>query len=168
MAVALTYRVASCQQPPYVVTVVVPYAAILPITDTADHSLGHTLCDLAGQPYRQISPRLSAFGVKWVVLHENIHVAQTRAHEGGCFGFSMHYGHDEAFRLQMEADAFCGVHDAQFASGVTPDPSLAQIVSNLMSRPDSLHPDKGYAGTWTIDGVKHAMRCWKPATDTTR
>lgn len=162
LAIVVTYRVASCQQPPYVVTVVVPYAAILPITDTSDHSLGHTFCDLAGQPYRTVSMRLSVEDVQWVVLHENIHVVQMREHEGGCFGFAMHYRTDESFRLQMEADAFCGTYTAQVAAGVPPTPTLLHIVVNLMSRPDSLNPNRGYPGHWTIEDAEKAMRCWKP------
>lgn len=144
----------AAQELPRIIVVTRPYAAMLPL-DTADHALGRTGCDLGNQPVIYINPRIRAEYVPWVLTHEKIHAYQSWNYPGGCFAFAKRYAEDDAFRLQSEADAFCGVWQAQTESGMEPLPNLATIVALLLSP-----KQEGYSGHWTEADVKKALACW--------
>ena len=147
--------VAPCQTTTHVVTRTVPYVALV-LQDTADHgALGRSGCDQTGQPYRSISAWAPILLVPWIVLHEDIHVEQMRAHKGGCIGFAIEYNTNPAAKLHYEAEAYCGVFTAQTSVGMTPDPSLHSIVRRLQA---TYHED------WDEDEIHAAMTCWKPPT----
>ncbi len=118
---------------PAVVTVVEPYAALLP-QDSSETYLGSMKCDLAGQPYMLLNPRLTPEQVSWVIIHERIHVSQARKYLGGCLNYAHRYETDSLFRLSQEAESFCGVFMAQRKVGINPDPDYEGIIWRLSNR----------------------------------
>lgn len=161
LAFAVTLATTSCcaSQAPSpaagVIAVVQPYAAVLVLADTADHSLGRTGCDLNGQPVIWLHRGLPPERVAAVLLHERVHVEQMRAYVDGCFEFAERYRSDAAFKLRAEAEAFCVVYEAQRRVGAAADPSVARILQILMT-PGPL----GYGATWSEAEAKRAMACW--------
>lgn len=143
---------AGCGNPPTrVVTMVVPYVAVLPLDVQRDPGLdGRVICDMIGVPVILLRPTLPPEQIPFVMLHEKIHVAQAQAHPRGCIGLRTQMAQDTMYRLQMEAEAFCGVVEAQRRMQVKPEPSVREIVDILATR---------YYAAYDSTAITAAMRC---------
>jgi hypothetical protein len=142
-----------------VVPVVSAYTAVLLIDDTLDVALGRTACDLNDNAVIYLRGGMARGQLESVLLHERIHVAQTRAFAAGCSAYVARYNSDDAFRLRVEAEAFCGVYEVQMRVSGAANPNLLAIVQTLMQQ-------RSYKATWTPADVRRAMRCWAAAPDT--
>lgn len=135
---------------PRVVTVVVPYVAVLPLEAERDSTmLGKQRCDLNGNPTVFVDTTQTPETQRWILTHEAIHVAQTRVH-GGCKAFGERYRDDANFRLMVESEAFCQVALAQQAAGVKVWPDRRDIIWRLQFR---------YGLLVLPDSIEKAVRC---------
>jgi hypothetical protein len=150
-ALVLLALAVACQpiEPPRVVTVVVPYTAVLPLDPGETNIMGKSGCDMNGAPVIWIHPLLPPEEAQWVLVHERIHITQKYAH-GGCLPFMKKYREDRSFRLDMEVEAFCGTYLAQVAAKVPPNPTRDAIEHILHVY---------YGQIWSAQEVKDAMVC---------
>lgn len=136
-------------------TVITPYVAVIPYdfsgesNETARTRIGAVRCDLAGKPFILVSSSLDGLALSSVLLHEKVHVQQSLAFPS-CIEFRARYTTDSMFRLAIEAQAYCAVHDTQRAAGATPDPTHQQIVGILRQK---------YDAEYTDDAVRSALPC---------
>lgn len=116
---------------PQIVTVPVPYVAIIPVESTDRPNVrGRVECDMVGHPYIRIRRGLPPEVQASTLLHERLHVAQAQAY-GSCLRFAARYQQDSLFRLSTESAAYCGVLIAQRAAQMKPDPDFDTIVQIL-------------------------------------
>lgn len=138
---------------PRVVTMVEPYTPILPLDERANPGLdGRVLCDLLGMPVIYIRLSLPDSVAPMVLLHEKIHVEQAYA-MGGCRNLRQRISSDSMFRLQMEADAFCGVFNTERLAGHPPHESVQDIFAVLSTK---------YQAAYDSAAVWKAMKCAPP------
>lgn len=150
LALAVACGVQQVPAVPHVVTVIQPYVAVVPLAASGGITIGQVQCDRgAGYPYIQIDTTLTPEETAAVLIHENIHVAQVRAY-GSCRAFAARYEADTTFRLQVEADAYCGTLNAQRAAKRPADPVFDDIVAMLM---------QNYRARYTRDAVLKALPC---------
>lgn len=87
----------------------VPYVAILP-DDLGATMSGRTICDLRGEPVVLVNYNvLNKPFLQYTLIHEYVHVAQSRRLRGGCRELITRYLVDPAFRLAVEGEAYCVV-----------------------------------------------------------
>lgn len=140
---------ASPTPPPRVVTVVVPYVALLPIESFSDFD-GRVRCDLQGNPVIYIRTTMEPEQQAWIIVHERVHVAQSQAYPGGCFGLRDEMARDSMFRLRVEAAAYCETFNAQRVAKVEPRPTFGEIVTILRQY---------YLAAYDSSAVRSAMPC---------
>lgn len=134
---------------PRVVTVVQPYTAVLPLDSSNTQSLGQLRCDMANQPVIFIHPRLSPERQAWILVHERVHLEQSRVY-GGCKVYYLRMGTDTLFRLAMEGEAFCQVAKAQRQMNAAIEPSYAEAFWLLR---------KSYYSDYDSSAVVGALNC---------
>lgn len=152
IVLAVFFVGAACALAPYprVVTAIEPYTPILPLDEIANPGLdGQVRCDLQGMPVIYIRLTLPDRVAPMVLLHEKIHVTQAHA-VGGCIKLRQRISSDTMFRLQMEADAFCGVYLTEQLAGETPHESVGTIFQTLSTK---------YGAAYDSAAVRKAMRC---------
>lgn len=113
--------------------IVQDYVPVLFLNANEPRAIGKMECDVFGHPIVYVHPAISLERRAWVLVHERLHVGQTKVN-GGCEPFQLRMQRDSLFRLEMEAGAYCGVLEAQRFTNARQDPDYAQIVDILREK----------------------------------
>lgn len=109
------------------------YVPTLFLDPREQRAIGKMECDLFNHPVVYVHPAITKERRAWVIVHEKIHVSQTREH-GGCDAFQQRMADDSSFRLAREAEAYCGSLQAQQYVRAEINPTYADIVEILREK----------------------------------
>lgn len=114
-----------------------PAVKVLPVVNVwpmgfapQDSASAHTTCDMRGNPIVIINKKMFAdttiprWRWKYIMVHEQKHVEQIWALDGGCHEAHARYVSDPNFRLKMELEAYCVEWQAMLKDDVLKEPHV--------------------------------------------
>ena len=93
---------------------------------------GITTCDNRNQIIVVVNSTAEPSELKYIAIHEDKHVEQMLAFQGGCLALCDKYRMDKNFRLQIEMEAYCEDFKARVEDGM-PKENIINLATYLSS-----------------------------------